>query len=98
MVANETAGIHPDFGNLTLRNVMKSSAGQYSCAAENEEGETYSAPFTLTVQCKYVPAVTARAIILQFHNWNYIRGKIEHLRRLLQMQAGCRLLNSFSLF
>lgn len=91
MVTNDTAGIQPDLGNLTLHNVMKSSAGQYSCAAENGEGETYSAPFTLTVQCKYVPAVTARAIILQFQDWNYIRGKIEHLRRLLQMHAECRL-------
>lgn len=50
---NETAGLLPIDHVLTVKRVTKNSEGQYSCSATNTEGETYSAPFTLLVQCKY---------------------------------------------
>lgn len=50
---NETAGLLPIDHVLTLERVSKNSEGQYSCSATNAEGETYSAPYTLEVQCKF---------------------------------------------
>ncbi|XP_031352494.1 hemicentin-2 isoform X2 [Photinus pyralis] len=50
---NNTAGLQPMDNILRMAKVTKSSDGQYSCSAANTEGETYSSPFTLTVQ--YAP-------------------------------------------
>jgi hypothetical protein len=49
---NESAGVLPDGQKLTLRGVVKESAGEYSCSAVNREGETRSSSFALRVQCK----------------------------------------------
>ncbi|KAJ8977000.1 hypothetical protein NQ317_003426 [Molorchus minor] len=50
---NESAGVLPQDDTLTLRGVTQRSGGQYACAASNTEGETYSAPLDLKIQCKY---------------------------------------------
>nr|XP_022903613.1 nephrin isoform X2 [Onthophagus taurus] len=50
---NLTAGFLPVDDKLTLRNIKKAAAGEYSCSATNTEGETYSPPFHLGVQ--YAP-------------------------------------------
>ena len=50
---NESAGVLPDGQKLTLRGVVKESAGEYSCSAVNGEGETRSSSVTLRVQCKW---------------------------------------------
>lgn len=57
---NGTSGVLPMDDKLTLRNIKKSAAGEYSCSATNTEGETYSPPFRLEVQCKY--AHTSRVV------------------------------------
>jgi hypothetical protein len=49
---NESVGVLPDGQKLTLRGVVKESAGEYSCSAVNREGETRSSSVTLRVQCK----------------------------------------------
>lgn len=49
---NETAGILPIDDLLTINRIEITSDGDYSCAATNSEGETYSAPLNLLVQCK----------------------------------------------
>lgn len=51
---NESAGILPNQDILAIKNVRQKSAGQYACSARNSEGETYSPPFDLTVQCEYM--------------------------------------------
>lgn len=51
---NESGGILPMDDKLTLRNIKKSASGEYSCSATNSEGETYSPPFRLEIQCEYV--------------------------------------------
>lgn len=38
---------------LLLKNISRQFEGQYFCAATNTEGETYSPPFALDVQCKF---------------------------------------------
>jgi hypothetical protein len=50
---NESAGVLPDGQKLTLRGVVKESAGEYSCSAVNKEGETRSSSVVLRVQCKW---------------------------------------------
>ncbi|PNF40668.1 hypothetical protein B7P43_G05163 [Cryptotermes secundus] len=50
---NESTGVLPDGHRLTLRAVMKESAGEYSCAAVNREGETRSSSLFIKVQ--YAP-------------------------------------------
>ncbi|KAF5299763.1 hypothetical protein FQA39_LY11433 [Lamprigera yunnana] len=50
---NNTAGLQPVGDTLRMMKVTRYSDGQYSCSAANTEGETYSPPFTLTVQ--YAP-------------------------------------------
>ncbi|GFG35231.1 hypothetical protein Cfor_07296, partial [Coptotermes formosanus] len=47
---NESAGVLPDGQKLTLRGIVKESAGEYSCAAVNREGETRSSSVVLRVQ------------------------------------------------
>jgi hypothetical protein len=49
---NESTGVLPDGHRLTLRGVKKESAGEYSCAAVNREGETRSSAILIKVQCK----------------------------------------------
>jgi hypothetical protein len=50
---NESAGLLPDGQKLTLRGVVKESAGEYACSAVNREGETRSSSVILRVQCKW---------------------------------------------
>ncbi|XP_021935853.1 hemicentin-2-like isoform X4 [Zootermopsis nevadensis] len=47
---NESVGILPEGHRLTLRGITKESAGDYSCAAVNKEGETRSSSVFLRVQ------------------------------------------------
>lgn len=54
VVRNETDGTIPMDNKITLRNIKKSAQGDYSCSATNDEGETYSPPFNLKIQCEYV--------------------------------------------
>jgi hypothetical protein len=49
---NESAGVLPEGQRLMLRGIVKESAGDYSCAAVNREGETRSSSVFLRVQCK----------------------------------------------
>ncbi|XP_065167789.1 B-cell receptor CD22 [Atheta coriaria] len=50
---NESAGILPIDDLLTINRIEITSDGDYSCAATNSEGETYSAPLNILVQ--YAP-------------------------------------------
>lgn len=52
IVHNVTAGIMPQEDKLFIKNVKENLAGHYACSATNVEGETYSAPLELVVQCK----------------------------------------------
>lgn len=49
---NETAGIMPSDQFLLIKKIERHLAGQYACSAINSEGETYSAPYDLEIQCK----------------------------------------------
>lgn len=60
---NDSGGVLPLDHILTLRDIKQKSAGQYACSALNSEGETYSAPFNLSVQCKYT----------NFHSYKTVR-------------------------
>lgn len=52
---NVTAGvILPGGQSLVLQSVTKSSAGEYSCMAINDEGKAKSDPVTLEVMCKCI--------------------------------------------
>lgn len=53
MPYNESSGVLPNEDVLTLKNVKQNAAGQYACSARNSEGETYSPPYDLKIQCKY---------------------------------------------
>lgn len=63
---NETSGVLPMDDKLTLRNIKKSAAGEYSCSATNTEGETYSPPHRLEVQCKYMYTLTCKSVWMIF--------------------------------
>lgn len=74
---NDSGGILPVDHILTIRNIKQKSAGQYACSALNTEGETYSAPYQLTVQysprCKKgfetmrVGALSFESLVVQCH-------------------------------
>ena len=38
--------------SLAIRGVTRNQAGRYVCAASNVEGDSYSVPITLEVNCK----------------------------------------------
>lgn len=53
LLQNETAGVVPLGNQLNLTQITRLSEGEYSCAAFNTEGDSYSGPFQLKVQ--YAP-------------------------------------------
>ncbi|XP_069681580.1 neural cell adhesion molecule 2 isoform X2 [Periplaneta americana] len=50
LMYNESMGVLPLGFKLMLRGIMKESAGEYSCAAANSEGETRSSTIFMRVQ------------------------------------------------
>lgn len=53
MVQNVTWGVIISTRSLVLQRVARYHAGQYSCSAANDRGETQSLPVQLRIHCEY---------------------------------------------
>lgn len=53
LTQNQSAGIIMSTQSLVLQKIGRDNAGNYTCLASNDRGETISPIVTLRVQCKY---------------------------------------------
>lgn len=53
LTQNQSAGIIMSTQSLVLQKIGRDNAGNYTCLASNDRGETTSPIVTLRVQCKY---------------------------------------------
>lgn len=57
---------------LELKNVKESDAGEYVCAATNDEGSTYSDPLVIDITCEFTFSFIHMSFISNFTDFPFV--------------------------